>query len=61
MEKPVVIKNIDFSEPHTLVNLVDYEKGRVVSRTFAQNDALSLTLFAFDLSQDNVHQGAALS
>ena len=48
MEKPVLIKNIDFSEPHTLVNLVDYEKGRVVSRTFAQNDAVSLTLFAFD-------------
>lgn len=27
---------------------MNYEKGRVVSRTFAQNDALSLTLFAFD-------------
>ncbi|UCH06906.1 MAG: cupin domain-containing protein, partial [Deltaproteobacteria bacterium] len=48
MEKPALIKNIPFSEPHLLVNLVDYEKGRVVSRTFAQNDAVSLTLFAFD-------------
>ena len=48
MEKSPLIKNIPFSEPHLLVNLVDYEKGRVVSRTFAQNDALSLTLFAFD-------------
>ena len=48
MEKPVLIKNISFSEPHLLVNLVDYEKGRVVSRTFAQNDVLTLTLFAFD-------------
>ena len=48
MEKQGLIKNIDFSEPLTLVNLVDYEKGRVVSRTFAQNEAMSLTLFAFD-------------
>jgi len=48
MEKPVLMKNIPFSKPHLLVNLVDHEKGRMVSRTFAQNDALSLTLFAFD-------------
>jgi quercetin dioxygenase-like cupin family protein len=48
MEKQGLIKNIDFSEPLPLVNLVDYEKGRVVSRTFAQNEAMSLTLFAFD-------------
>jgi quercetin dioxygenase-like cupin family protein len=47
-EKQGVIKNIDFSEPLPLANLVDYEKGRVVSRTFAQNEAVSLTLFAFD-------------
>jgi len=47
-EKQGLIKNIDFSEPLPLVNLVDYEKGRVVSRTFAQNEAMSLTLFAFD-------------
>ncbi|MBE9546671.1 MAG: cupin domain-containing protein, partial [Proteobacteria bacterium] len=30
------IKNISFSEPHVLVNLVDYGEGRVVSRTLAQ-------------------------
>ena len=48
MDKPQLIKNIPFSEANVLVNLVDYEKGRVVSRTFVQNDALSLTLFAFD-------------
>jgi hypothetical protein len=48
MDKPELVKNISFSEPHALVGLVDYEKGRVVSRTFAQNNALSLTLFAFD-------------
>ncbi len=48
MDKPGLIKNIPFSEPHVLVDLVDYEKERVVSRTLAQTDALSLTLFAFD-------------
>ena len=48
MDKPTLIKNIPYSEPHVLVDLVDYEKGRVVSRTFAQNEGLTLTLFAFD-------------
>ncbi len=47
MDKEVLIKNIDFSVPCNLANLVDYEKGRVVSRTFAQNASVSLTLFAF--------------
>lgn len=47
MDKPVFIKNIPFSEPHTLHELVGYEEGRVVSRTFAQNPSLSLTLFSF--------------
>ncbi|MFH1113818.1 MAG: cupin domain-containing protein [Pseudomonadota bacterium] len=48
MEKEAFLKNIEFSEPLVLANLVDYEEGRVVSRTFAQNKTLSLTLFAFD-------------
>ena len=48
MDKPILIKNIPYSEPHVLVDLVDYKKGRVVSRTFSQNEGLSLTLFAFD-------------
>ena len=48
MDNPVFIKNIDFSKAQRLVDLVDYEDGRVVSRTFAQNPSLSLTLFAFD-------------
>lgn len=48
MNETPLIKNISFSEPHVLSELVDYEEGRVVSRTFAQNNAVSLTLFAFD-------------
>lgn len=48
MVKNELMKNISFSQPHVLADLVGYEKGRVVSRTFAQNEAISLTLFAFD-------------
>jgi quercetin dioxygenase-like cupin family protein len=48
MDKPVFIKNIPFSDLHNLAELVEYEEGRVVSRTFAQNPSLSITLFAFD-------------
>lgn len=51
MDKQVFIKNIPFSEPHKLADLVNYEEGRVVSRTLAQNPALSLTLFAFDAGE----------
>ena len=48
VDTPVFLKNIVFSETQRLVDLVDYEDGRVVSRTFAQNPSLSITLFAFD-------------
>jgi len=41
------MKNIEFAEPLILADLVDYQEGRVVSRTFAQTKAMSLTLFAF--------------
>lgn len=42
------IKNIVAAEPIVLNNLVDYQEGRVVSRTLAQTPSLSLTIFAFD-------------
>jgi quercetin dioxygenase-like cupin family protein len=48
MTQEAFIKNITFSEPQVLLNLVEYQEGRVVSRTFAQNRVISLTLFAFD-------------
>ena len=46
-----MIKNIPFGQPLALADLVDFEEGRVVSRTFAQNNGLSLTLFAFDAGE----------
>ncbi|HMK33902.1 MAG TPA: cupin domain-containing protein [Desulfomonilaceae bacterium] len=42
------LKNIPFSEPLVLSGLVDYQEGRVISRTFAQIKTMNLTLFAFD-------------
>ncbi|WP_027390840.1 cupin domain-containing protein [Chrysiogenes arsenatis] len=42
------IKNIPFSENLNLADLVEYQEGRVVSRTFAQQPAVNFTLFAFD-------------
>ncbi len=47
MSEPLFIKNIAVAEPQGLAALVDYQEGRVVSRTFAQIRSMSLTLFAF--------------
>lgn len=51
MEKKF-IKNIDMQTVLTLADLVTYQKGQVVSKTFAQNSAVSLTLFAFDKDEE---------
>lgn len=41
-------KNIEKETPLRLVDLVDYQDGQVVSKTLVQNEAMSMTLFAFD-------------
>jgi quercetin dioxygenase-like cupin family protein len=41
------LKNIDFASPQVFADLVSYQPGQVVSKTLAQNPAVSLTLFAF--------------
>ena len=43
-----LIKIISKSEVHVLKDQVTYQEGQVVSKTLAQNDAVSITLFAFD-------------
>ena len=48
MSELLFLKNIAVAEPLVLADLVDYQQGRVVSRTFVQNQIMSLTLFAFD-------------
>lgn len=43
-----MLKNIDKSRALVLKNQVAYQQGQVVSKTLAQNQALSITLFSFD-------------
>ena len=47
-EKKELIKNIPFSEAVDIKGMVDYEEGRVVSRTLASKSNINITLFAFD-------------
>ena len=47
-----MIKNIDFASPLSLGALVTYQVGQIVSRTLAQNRAVSMTLFAFDKGEE---------
>ena len=42
------IKNIDPERVQNLAELVQVQPGQIVSRTLAQNPAVSVTLFAFD-------------
>ena len=46
------LKNIERSAVLTLKEQVAYQPGQVVSKTLAQNDALSVTLFAFDKGEE---------
>lgn len=46
------IKNIEFSSALPMADLVTYQPGQVVSKTLAQNDAVSMTLFAFDKGEE---------
>lgn len=48
MTNQELIKNIPFSEAVDIESLVDYEPGRVVSRTLSNKQAIGITLFAFD-------------
>ena len=46
------IKNMEKFKVLTLKDEVAYQPGQVVSKTLAQNDALSVTLFAFDKNEE---------
>ena len=51
-KKTSLIRNIDFGQPLCLTDLVDYETGRVVSRTLAGKPHVNITLFAFDENEE---------
>ena len=46
------MKNIDKAKVLKLKGQVDYRDGQVVSRTLAQNSAVSVTLFSFDKGEE---------
>ena len=45
-------KNIEKQKVLQLKDLVEYQDGRVVSRTLVQNDYVSMTLFSFDKDEE---------
>lgn len=48
----VKIKNIIKAEVLVLKEQISYQDGQVVSKTLAQNDAVSITLFSFDKGEE---------
>ena len=47
-----MMKNYDIATVLTMKEQVAYQPGQVVSKTLAQNDAVSVTLFAFDTGEE---------
>lgn len=46
------LKNIDHAKVLSLADEVGYLPGQIASKTMAQNDFVSLTLFAFDAGEE---------
>lgn len=47
-----IMKNIDKARVMVLKDQVSYQEGQIVSKTLAQNEAVSITLFAFDKGEE---------
>lgn len=47
-----IIKNISKAEVLVLKDQVAYQEGQVVSKTLAQNEHVSVTLFSFDKGEE---------
>ena len=47
-----MMKNYDIATVLTMKEQVAYQPGQEVSKTLAQNDAVSVTLFAFDKGEE---------
>ena len=45
-------KNIEKQVSLKLKDLVDYQKGQVVSKTLVQNELVSMTIFSFDKGEE---------
>ncbi|MFW5487495.1 MAG: cupin domain-containing protein [Desulfovibrio sp.] len=51
MSEEKQLKNIPHAEVVALKDLVEYQKGQIVSRTLAQHPNVTLTLFSFDVGE----------
>ena len=47
-----IMKNIDKAQVLTLKDQVAYQAGQIVSKTLVQNNAVSMTLFAFEKGEE---------
>lgn len=45
-------KNIEKEVKLSLKDLVEYQKGQIVSKTLVQNDFVSMTIFSFDKGEE---------
>ena len=45
-------KNIEKEKKLHLADLVEYQAGKVISKTLVQNDAVSMTVFSFDKGEE---------
>lgn len=55
----IKMKNIEKSKVLMLKEQISYQDGQVVSKTLAQNDALSITLFSFAKGEEiSTHQSS---
>ena len=46
------MKNLNKAEVLKLKEQVEYQKGQVVSKTLAQNNSVSVTIFSFDKGEE---------
>ena len=46
------MKNINKAKVMVLKDQVSYQEGQIVSKTLVQNEAVSITLFAFDKGEE---------
>ena len=47
-----IMKNFDKAQVMVLKDQVSYQEGQIVSKTLVQNEAVSITLFAFDKGEE---------
>jgi len=45
------MKNIQLAKAMDLASLIEYKPGQVISLTFAQNEAVGITLFSFSQNE----------